>query len=216
MFTYHKINSIFKRDKQTNKMILGDFSTPELEYLSNSIWTFDEKVDGTNIRVIFDGNKVSFGGRKDTSIIPQHLLDKLKSVFTLEKLKNLFPNLSEGSTAVLIGEGYGEKIQKVGKHYDVDFVDFILFDVNIGGIYLLRDAVEDIANTINIKFTPIYGEGTVQDAIDIVTKGIKSPLGQLTSEGFILRPKIPMFDRMRRRIITKIKHKDFKHLYDIS
>ena len=208
MIKYHKINSIFKRDQKGN-FLIGEYSTPEFEYLKDIIWTFDEKVDGTNIRIGFNGESVEFGGRTDNAQIPAPLYKKLSELFTVENLKEVFPDLNEGTEVVLFGEGYGNKIQKVGKLYNPDGVDFILFDVNINGTYLLREDVEDIANKLKINFTPMFGEGTIQQAIDIVTKGVKSPLGEVTSEGFILRPKIPLLNRNGKRIITKIKHKDF-------
>ena len=209
MIKYHKINSIYKRDEK-GKFILGEYSCPEFEYLKDLTWTFDEKVDGTNIRIGFDGENIEFGGRTDRAQIPANLYKKLTELFSVEKLKKKFPDVNPDMPVVLFGEGYGNKIQKVGKLYNADGVDFILFDVNIGGIYLLRKDVEDIAKDLHLDFTPMFGEGTIQDAINIVTEGVKSPLGELTSEGFILRPKVPLTTRMGKRIITKIKHKDFK------
>jgi hypothetical protein len=52
MREYHKIQSVFKRDMETKHktLIIGNFSTPEFEYLQNNIWEFDEKVDGTNLK----------------------------------------------------------------------------------------------------------------------------------------------------------------------
>jgi hypothetical protein len=55
MKEYHKIQTIFKRD-MTNKaksLFEGRWTMPEFEYLANNTWVFTEKVDGTNIRVIF-------------------------------------------------------------------------------------------------------------------------------------------------------------------
>lgn len=67
MKEYHKINTIFKRDPETrNKTLLeGQYSVPEFEYLANNKWIFTEKIDGTNIRVMWDGKKVTFGGKTE-------------------------------------------------------------------------------------------------------------------------------------------------------
>lgn len=45
MITYHKIQSLYKRDEK-GKMLFGQYSLPEFEYLRNNTWVFTEKVDG--------------------------------------------------------------------------------------------------------------------------------------------------------------------------
>lgn len=68
-FEYTKIPNIFKREMYgKNKLIEGEYSTPELEYLSDALWEFTEKVDGTNIRIVWDGYRVSFAGRTDKEV----------------------------------------------------------------------------------------------------------------------------------------------------
>lgn len=63
MLEYHKIQTLFERDPKTKKLIKGKFCNLTVEYLKNNVWTFTEKVDGTNIRVYWDGHNVHFGGR---------------------------------------------------------------------------------------------------------------------------------------------------------
>ena len=50
MKEYHKIQTVFKRDPETNHRTLleGQYSMPEFEYLANNQWVFTEKIDGTN------------------------------------------------------------------------------------------------------------------------------------------------------------------------
>ena len=50
METYTKINTLYKRDKDTNKIIVGDYSNKEIEYLKNCQFECTEKIDGTNIK----------------------------------------------------------------------------------------------------------------------------------------------------------------------
>ncbi len=208
MKEYHKIQSIFKRDPATKyrTFIEGDYSVEEFKYLKDNKWIFTEKVDGTNIRVGWDCANVTFGGRKENSQIPTFLISKLQELFTREKFKEIFPE----TPMTLYGEGYGAKIQKSGENYISDGVDFVLFDVSINDVWLKRKDVEDIANKLNIKIVPIVGSGTLQDAIDITKKGFKSQWGDFLAEGLVLRPEIEMRDRLNRRIITKVKHKDFE------
>ena len=57
---YPKIQTLFKRDDR-NVIIEGDWSVPEFAYLADKPWRWTEKVDGTNIRLHWDGRKVTSG-----------------------------------------------------------------------------------------------------------------------------------------------------------
>lgn len=227
MPTYHKIQTLFKRElegKHKGRMIRGDWTTPELEYLANNEWEFTEKVDGTNIRIGFYDSyhgypRVAFAGRSDNAVIPTPLLEYLEATFTPE----LFAN-ADMPECVLFGEGFGPKIQGGGK-YREDHA-FVLFDVYVDGWWLKRDAVNDIAAKLGIESVPVIGYGTLQDAIDIVETGVtfnkgggierwgngglKSQWGNFEAEGIVARPKVHLTDRAGNRIITKIKGVDFK------
>ena len=142
MTTYHKIQSIFKRDmeKPGHPLIIGEYSEPEFEYLKDCQWEFEEKIDGMNTRVLLttrqDGddtiNTLEFKGRTDKARMPKPLIDRLTKLFPIEKLLDMFPIGNEGGerNVVLYGEGYGGKIQKGKKYSETE--DFILFDVRIG------------------------------------------------------------------------------------
>ena len=206
MSEYHKINSIFKRDRTTNRLIEGDWSTPEFEYLSNSIWTWSEKVDGTNIRVIFTGNSIAFGGRTDAAQIPAQLFGRLNERFLpkISVLSEIFPD-----GGILYGEGYGAKIQKGGGNYRQD-QDFVLFDVRCGRWWLQRGDVEDIAAKLGLDVVPVIGSGTLKEAVELARAGIRSTWGDFEAEGIVARPKVELQTRGGQRIIAKIKCRDFK------
>lgn len=209
---YLKIDSLFKRDMSNNgKLILGDWATPEFEFLQNNKWVWTEKIDGTNIRINFDpeNNELSFGGRTDRAILPKHLLEHLQKTFTLDKMNAL--NMDWAST--IYGEGYGIKIQSAGKHYITNGVGFILFDVRVGKWWLNRGACEDIASELGIKIVPIVGMGSLYDAIQFVSDGFTSLISEDRSfgaEGIIAKCDPELFARSGQRIITKIKTIDFK------
>ena len=78
--TYQKIPGPFRRDPATNKLT-DEWSSPDLGLLAGIDWIFTEKIDGTNIRVIWDGYRVSFAGRSDNAQIPPVLLAWLESRF---------------------------------------------------------------------------------------------------------------------------------------
>jgi len=208
MNQYHKIQTIYKRDPETNHKTLleGEYSEPEFEYLKDNKWIFTEKVDGTNIRVMYGEDKiVRFGGKDDSSQISTFLYNKLQDLFTVEILNKVCPD----GNICLYGEGCGSGIQKRGGRYISDGVDFILFDVRISDWWLKREDVEDIANKLSIKTVPIIGSGTLQNATEMTKEGFKSQWGDFIAEGLVLRPEIELFSRSGKRIITKIKYKDF-------
>lgn len=208
MQKYHKIDTIYKRDETTKKLIEGEFVDPTVEYLKDNIWTFTEKVDGTNIRVCWDGHKVSFGGRTDNANIPKHLLARLEELFGGEDNEQLFEQKFGETEVILFGEGYGEKIQTNGY---IDGVDFILFDVMIGTNYQPRESVEDIAKYFGLKIVPIVLEGTLQDGIEYVRKNRNSTIAMKGAplEGIVGRTKIETQTRTGKRNIVKIKCRDF-------
>lgn len=207
MKEYHKIQTVFLRDPDTKfkTLLEGQYAKPEFEYLKDAVWVFTEKVDGTNIRVQWDGTNVSFAGKTDNADTPKFLLEKLASLFPREYFVE-----RELSSMCLYGEGYGAKIQKEGDAYIADGVSFILFDVQANGIWLERHNVEDIANQLGVDVVPIVGKGTLSDAIEMVKNGYPSRLRKLPPEGLVLRPELEMLNRLGHRIITKIKLSDFK------
>lgn len=205
---YTKIPNIFKREEHgNNKLIEGEYSTPELAYLANIPWVWTEKVDGTNVRVMWDGHFVSFGGRTDKAQIPAHLVNKLNELFGGTNKEEIFEQKFGESNVILFGEGFGEKIQKGGGLYGP--VDFILFDVMIGNMWLKRDAVEDIANTFGIRIVPIVGTGTLTNAVEFIRKHPKSNLRDAEMEGVVCRPLHELADRRGNRLIVKVKCRDF-------
>ncbi len=113
---------------------------------------------------------------------------------------------------ILYGEGYGAKIQKGGGNYIKDGVDFVLFDVRVGKIWLQRKDVEDVANKLGLGIVPILGYGTLIQMIDMVEKGFNSQWGDFPAEGIVARPIVEIQTRMGNRIITKLKHRDFKDI----
>lgn len=205
MKEYHKIQSVFKRDEKTHKFIMGDYSRDEFKFLENNKWIFTEKVDGTNIRVDWDGENVRIGGKTDNAQLHIDLLTELQRLFYVEKFKVLYPD----TPMTLYGEGYGAGIQKAGKSYS-SVKSFVLFDVLINDFWLLRHNVNDIAEKLNIKSVPVIGSGTMAELIDIVRNGFKSQWGDFMAEGIVARPEVELMARNGHRIITKIKYFDFQ------
>ena len=214
MRTYHKIESVFKRDPDNRfkTFLLGEWSRPEFGYLEELPWVATEKIDGTNIRLAFSKHGYKMGGRTDSATIPAKLITHLQDVGD-----NGLDYDLEGLT--LLGEGYGAGIQKGGGNYRSD-QGFILFDVQVEetGLWLERENVEDIAKQLSIPIVPIMGHITSLGywiaRIREMAEGLDEGLSLVadidrTVEGVVLRPQIELLDRQGHRIITKVKVKDF-------
>lgn len=208
---YPKIPVLFKRSEDGNKnFIYGAYRHPLVEYLKDCPWRFYEKIDGTNIRIIWDGHKVSFGGRTDKANIPGSLMNRLNDLFGGSANEELFEQKFGEHEVVLFGEGFGPGIQKGGSY--LDHVDFILFDVKVGDYWLNEDDIADVANSFGIKMVPFVMEGTIDDAINYVATNPKSAFDTAVAEGVVGRPKVQVFDRNGERMIVKIKYCDIKDM----
>lgn len=210
MQPYPKINSLFKRDmsKPKKPIIIGDYADEVFRYLQNNEWIFTEKVDGTNIRAIWDGGKITVKGRTDEAQLSLRLLDSIHAIF--EPLQERFiADFPDGVT--FYGEGYGAKIQKGGGNYRADN-SFVMFDALVGGIWVRRESLEAIAAVYNIEIVPVVGTGTISDGIELVRYGMKSTWGDFQAEGIVLKPVVPLLNQHGNQIVTKLKTKDFTDL----
>jgi hypothetical protein len=211
MKEYHKIQTVWLRDPNNNYKTLleEEWSKPEFKFLEKINWICTEKIDGTNIRIMWNGKDVSFGGKTDKAQIPKHLLSMLQEKFTNEFMEGIF---QDTENVCMYGEGYGMKIQK-GGNYIPDKTNFILFDIKIGNWWLTRDSIESIAEINTIDIVPIIKICTLTEAIKITREGYKSIIAhnkEYNAEGLICKPTVELFNRKGERVITKIKSKDFK------
>ena len=209
MKEYEKIETIFVRDEKTKKLNENIYRNETIEFLKDIEWEFTEKIDGTNIRIYWDGHKVSYYGRTDKAQIPTQLMNRLIELFGGNINEEMFEQKFGATPVMLIGEGYGAKIQKGGGDYRQDN-NFILFDVCINNKYLSRDNVNDIANYFGIESVPVIFSGNLQKGIDFVKTKPNSTIGTAKMEGLVARPKVELYDKNGNRLIVKIKVCDFE------
>lgn len=210
MKKYEKIETVFERDTMgTKKLKYGCYRNNAVKYTAGNEWQWTEKIDGTNVRVHWDGHKVSFGGRTDNANLPVPLMERLYELFSSNTAEELFEQLFGEKDVILFGEGYGKKIQAVGSKYIPDGVDFILFDVCVNDTYLDREEVENIAITFRISVVPVVLVGTINDAINYVMTKPKSTIGTAPMEGLVGRPAVELKDKNGKRLIVKVKVCDF-------
>ena len=212
MKKYHKIQTVYKRDPETKYKTLleGEYSLPEFEYLQDNEWVYTEKVDGMNMRIIFDDGKLVFRGKTDRAQLPSNLVIRLSERF-YPQLKTFEENFGDG--ICLYGEGYGAGIQK-GGCYSPD-QDFVLFDIKIGDLWLRREDVEGIGEMFDLVIVPIIGKGSLHKMVEMVRNGldstwINSAHGDFEAEGIVARPSAELRTRNGGRMITKIKCKDLR------
>lgn len=231
-----------KESKTYNCIIPDKLTTPEFELLRkyNVKWEATEKVDGecTSIHLIprccgahstvdneqiFDYDYlVEVHGKTENANMRPDEIELLMKIGDVEKLVETFTWTDKDGNdhkpeeeCIIFGETYGKGMQKPGGRYCKDHLKFICFDIKIGNIWLKRDAVEDICSKLGIDVVPYLGEMTLDEAIERVKIGFLSQVAEdstLKAEGIVLRAPLGLLDRMGRRIITKVKTKDFEDL----
>lgn len=208
---YPKVNSLFKRREKDRSFILGDYSCPEFELVKR--WRVEEKVDGTNVRIVYDpnaqGDKVTILGRSKDSGMPTYLVEFLKNHFTPDRLNQAFGESKY--TCTLYGEGYGHTIQSAGPKYRKD-VAFMLFDVRVGTFWFTREAAREKAELLQIPFPPDLGIMTEAEIMDFVLSKPASHCSLLPQpmEGIIARTEPLMLFRNGKPVMWKLKVRDFK------
>lgn len=207
MKEYNKIYSPFVRDEVTNRLKKGEWSRPEFDYLKEKKWIATEKIDGTNIRIMWNGKEVVLGGKTDAAQLPADLVTNLQQQFMTLPQRQKFAEKFGEKQVCFYGEGYGAGIQK-GGNYRKDKA-FILFDVMIDGVWLNIGNVLGIAESFGIDVVPTIKEGTLEELIAFVESKPNSTFGEFEMEGVVARPEVVLLTNRGERLITKIKVKDF-------
>jgi ATP-dependent RNA circularization protein (DNA/RNA ligase family) len=213
---YPKIDTLWKRDKKEFRIIEGTYSKEEFANIKH--WHITEKIDGTNIRIIFDRAEsgldrktLYFEGRTERAQIPTHLFRYLQDTFTYNLLSETF---EETQKVILFGEGHGPKIQKGGGLYSSE-PSFVLFDVWVNNWWLTQDSVSEIASKLNIKSAPVIGIMTTDGVVEYVKNKPKSILAEKEkeSEGIVARSHPLMLFRNGKPIMWKLKVKDYEEFF---
>lgn len=226
---YPKIDTIFKRTDK-GAIVPGCYSRPEFKALEKIEWEVFEKIDGTNIRIKWDGEGYEVRGRTDKAQIPEGLLKEIDRLIDVSKFREVLGD----KVVILYGEGYGANIQrkKTGPLYSESY-NFILFDVLVGDIWLSHDSILSIGFGLGINVVsrlchafifpdvnkPVYctcpnpnanaNKTFYSDVVGMCKNGFKSRVGDVQAEGVIIKPPLGLKDRKGKRIIAKLKCSDF-------
>lgn len=243
MNPYPSILNIFKRETSRDgrgKIKYGQWTEKEFGFLANCPWIFTEKIDGTNVRIIYDGTlpddtpmplgdtialrwdidiptKLFVAGRRHSSL-PGPLFNRLSTILLPTLHDDKWRIMFGGKRLCIYGEGFGAGMGRGGGNYNPKGVDFIAFDIWMaapnapnGGYWMGRNHTEEICTNLGISVVPIIGGGTLWDAVREVQLGLKSRFGNFYAEGIIAKPEVELRSNKLERIVAKIKHCDFYH-----
>lgn len=229
---YQKINSLYMREEKKPRRFTTEVAHPAFELIKD--WDIYEKIDGTNIRVIYtpalqgegiEGtttDHIYFGGRTSDAQINANLMDYLRKTFTIEKFReNPIPFTCP---VIICGEGIGPNIQG-GKYLGTDY-GFVLFDVIIDKWWLEDEKKKAIADHFEIHVCPkidlIHDGGEFatsfykMHSLPAIQEYVKTNPNSLFAktetpmEGVVCRTNPMLFDKNGKMIIFKLKAKDFK------
>ena len=202
LIKYPKIDGIFERDSDFK--LTDSFRDPAFEYLKDLKWQGFEKLDGTNVRIYWDGYRVSVHGRTDKADFEKSFVEFLEK-YKSKEFEELMEQLFGEKEVHLFGEGLGPKIQ--GKSSEENKV--VLLDVLIQDNWLSYENVKDIANKLGFEVVNLEIEGTLNELIEYVKTPRKASNKDIQMEGLVARPKCNLFTG-KKRIQTKIKFEMFK------
>jgi hypothetical protein len=228
MLTYPKIDTLFKRDE--NFTVTDELT--RVEYGLINSWIVTEKIDGTNVRLIWTRQPYGIGlplsrpqyrieGKSDDAQLHVGLLTALTDLCAAmqDEVAAIMEEFGL-RTYVLFGEGYGAKIQS-GGYYRAD-QGFILFDVLAGTAWLDDSQISETAVRLGIDRVPVLhapnDPTTVLWTLDKIVNFVRPGYISLTAlienhrhaEGIVARPPVPLYDRRGHRIMFKLKERDYR------
>jgi len=163
-----------------------------------------EKIEGTSVHISMNNGQLTFfaGCVKHADFI---------NLFDTEKLQKDLEEIN----VTIFGEGYGGKIQGMGKTYGTS-LKFVAFDVKIGDSWLSVPKAAQFCRDIGLEFVYYKKIPTEMWAIN-EQRDKQSEQAILNNmgvghkrEGVVLRPLIELTKNNGQRIIVKHKRDDFK------
>src|SRR5690606_37128695 len=146
---YPSIPNLFEKTKIPNtgtRYRHGAWTSPELGSLHNTNWRGTEKIDGTNIRIGWDGNTATFHGRehKQGNLPPEHtgIPQHLQDTYSTAAHGAAYPD----NPLTLYVEAFGPGIGRLGRLYGPR-PQLRLLDVYNNGVWLEPHNLMNLADT---------------------------------------------------------------------
>jgi len=222
MKSYHSIETVFTRNKQTNVLDFGTIRNSVNEFIPE--WAVSEKIDGTNIRVIVTLAGVEIRGRTDNANIHPELIKTVEALFDHSTLIAYFTEyrgkeLPEAWSVTFYGEGYGAGIQKGGCYSATK--KFRCFDLLLGESWWTADTeMRRICADLRIPTAPWLGITTVipqtrDELLALFPDGdsqvaiFDNGTAGVLPEGVVAKPLVPLFDTHGDRVMWKLTFREW-------
>jgi len=216
---YPKIETLYHRG---NDFKVDVDSLREPAFGAVSPWVLTEKVDGTNIRLHWQRHRDAevgqdvvseIGGRSDNAQIQKNLMGPLEAtVAEVTPGVEIILDRYDLESLTIYGEGYGAGVQKGGGRYRPE-PGFIAFDylVNSKSWLAPHDARAN-SSFLGLEHVPEVGTWRDLDYIwrRVAEDSIESAWSGVESEGIVAQPIVPLYDARGKRIMWKLKRKDFR------
>ena len=213
---YHSIDTPTIMDQEifntTKKRILKscdssnkeDFHLEEVFYLKDNIWIGSRKCDGTNCRVLFDGNEVFYNGKTNRANFSNDQKEYIEETFKEEIFEEYFRKEGKSPRVVIFGELVGPKIQN-GDNNSFKELEFIVFDVLINNVFLDVENIKQIAKYFNLRSS--YDLLTIKGSLYQLQEIVKDK--DFKYEGLVVKPLVELYTKNKNRLILKIKKRDY-------
>ena len=214
--TYHHIDAPTVQDdeygRQFHKRILSVptkenpavYRTELLGYLSDLQWIYRRKLDGSNMRVQWNGEQALWNGKSNAYQCGSDITEYMNNVFQEEIFEEKF---GRDKNVVIFGEIMGPKVQT--NELKLDSPSFIIFDVNINGTWLYPGDVCNIADYFGLNTCYTYMDGGLghSDTLENLIKRVAG--GEFKDwEGVVATPLLEMRDQGWQRDISAQKNKN--------
>lgn len=188
---------------------LDEFRDPIFYELAFAPWQYKRKLDGANLRIMWDGEQALWNGKTNSFTCGADLTDYMNKTFLEEIFEEKF---GREKKVYLFGEQMGKKVQN--NELGLKGTEFILYDVNIGGFWLSPENIREIATYFNLKtcydFMP-QGE-YVEDLVTLIQEVANGEFEDW--EGIVATPLIECRNQKGNRVIVKIKNSDYPKLLE--
>lgn len=234
---YEKILAPFGRDSGRDKYVNEDkWSKPEFEMLQNADWNWTQKIDGTNLNVVWDGDKVSYLGHTDKTQWNDRSKKLIEETFCTPEAETVFEQLYGEQPVVVSMELVSKDFSQNYGHPDGYFYVFDIRNGSTGKYWTSEEVLGRFADAFDperktIGKVQVLLEGSIRDAVRYVklanatwNKDFKSscfddgkkvwrvenPLGSYPLEGIVGRLPVELYNSRGERVICKVKCRDFE------
>lgn len=172
-----------------------------------------EKIHGTSAHITWKNGQLNFfaGGESHSNFVAMFEQGKT-GPGNIDMLKEKFSGIME---CTVYGEAYGGKCMKMRDTYGGE-LKFIVFDVQIDGLWLAVPQAEDFAKQLGLEFVHYEKIAAEMDEIDRMmgmqsVQAVRNGCGEgKKREGVVLRPLTEYRKNNDARVISKHKPEEFR------